>query len=330
MAERRTTRGTVVVAITVVAFGTVVAFVPSARLDAAGDAPDDECVQCHVATFDQGLAHRVIHTPFFERQCSACHVPEGAVVYPQGRVAPVSPITGSLVSQEAMWAKRQVMVSAASRATDHRIIFDDLEPDATYRFRVVVSDQAWRDARGGAASQWLGLRLAEVPDGDANSLVIPLPGIAAAGEVSGAATLSRLGESTLLIRWQTDRPLFGWLELETMESIFPQGGAGSEPVATAETHPPLRDPEEAAIDVCYSCHPAPSIGTSHPVRVYAQGGEIRIPDDLPTVRDGMITCVTCHDPHGADGKHLVRETIKTKLCVACHYRFRGTSTATMF
>jgi len=326
MAERRTTRGTVGVAMAVAVFAVVLAFVPPARLDAAGGVSDDACVQCHVATFDEGLTHRLIHAPFFDRQCSACHVPDGAMV----SVATATLITGSLVSQESLWTKRWVATSAAESDIDHRIILDALEPEGAYRFRVVVSDQAWRDGARGAASPWLGLRPGDVRDAADGTLTVPLPGLIEGGEASGTATLSRLGEATLLIRWQTDRPLFGWVELETMEPVFPQGGAGAEPAATAETHPPLRDPEEAAIDVCYSCHPAPTIGTSHPVRVYAAGNEIRIPDDLPTVRDGMITCVTCHDPHGADGKNLVRETIKTKLCVACHYRFRGTSTATMF
>lgn len=97
-----------------------------------------------------------------------------------------------------------------------------------------------------------------------------------------------------------------------------------------EEHPRLRDPEDVAIDVCFSCHPVRDLGTSHPVRIYSNGTDTRTPDDLPTVKGGMITCATCHGPHGAAGKQLVREEIKTKLCVACHFGFRGLSKSTTF
>ena len=90
----------------------------------------------------------------------------------------------------------------------------------------------------------------------------------------------------------------------------------------------MRDPEDLAISVCYQCHSESTLGTSHPVRLYG-GRDVRIPEELPTV-DGMLTCVTCHDPHGAPGKMLVRETIKTKLCVACHYKYKNSSPSTMF
>lgn len=96
------------------------------------------------------------------------------------------------------------------------------------------------------------------------------------------------------------------------------------------THPRLREPQELTIELCLSCHSNTNLGTSHPVRLYARRGNTIIPDELPTIEDGMMTCVTCHSPHGAPASQLVREIVKTKLCVTCHIRFKNSSPATMF
>ena len=79
----------------------------------------------------------------------------------------------------------------------------------------------------------------------------------------------------------------------------------------------LRDAESVGIYACYGCHPPKELGLSHPVGVYPKG-DIRIPDDLPTAKEGMITCVTCHFPHGSDKQHLTRKKVIQELCKACH------------
>jgi DmsE family decaheme c-type cytochrome len=38
------------------------------------------------------------------------------------------------------------------------------------------------------------------------------------------------------------------------------------------------------------------------------------------VREGGLSCVSCHDPHGSDG---VRQLAKTERCVSCHPSQRG-------
>jgi predicted CXXCH cytochrome family protein len=69
------------------------------------------------------------------------------------------------------------------------------------------------------------------------------------------------------------------------------------------------------IDVCGKCHP---LGASHPVGVRSNGISVRIPSGLPTIRGGMITCVTCHFPHGGDKRYFVRLEGTKDLCVSCH------------
>ncbi|MCP3177765.1 hypothetical protein MJO47_11680 [Desulfuromonas sp. KJ2020] len=102
------------------------------------------------------------------------------------------------------------------------------------------------------------------------------------------------------------------------------------PVGEAGLHARLREPQDLTIEVCLSCHSDTDLGASHPVRLYARRGSTIIPEELPTIEDGMMTCVTCHGPHGAPARQLVREIVKTKLCVTCHIRFKNSSPATMF
>lgn len=69
------------------------------------------------------------------------------------------------------------------------------------------------------------------------------------------------------------------------------------------------------IDVCYKCHPHDS---SHPVGVKAESPKIRTPEGLPTIEGGIITCVTCHTPHGGDRIHFNRFDFRKDLCMRCH------------
>jgi predicted CXXCH cytochrome family protein len=69
------------------------------------------------------------------------------------------------------------------------------------------------------------------------------------------------------------------------------------------------------IDICYKCHPHDS---SHPVGVKAESPKIRTPDGLPTIEDGIITCVTCHTPHGGDRVYFNRFDFRKDLCMRCH------------
>ncbi len=71
----------------------------------------------------------------------------------------------------------------------------------------------------------------------------------------------------------------------------------------------------STIEVCYTCHPQ---GASHPVGIRSRDSSVIIPDTLPTIEDGVITCVTCHDPHGSRKKFFVRLDYRKDLCIQCH------------
>ncbi len=79
-------------------------------------------------------------------------------------------------------------------------------------------------------------------------------------------------------------------------------------------HPKLDTPLHAAIEACYRCHPPDKLGKSHPVNLpLKRGMEAR---GVPLVSE-LVTCASCHDPHMANVRYLLRKK-ETDLCVSCH------------
>ncbi len=76
----------------------------------------------------------------------------------------------------------------------------------------------------------------------------------------------------------------------------------------------LRDARYTTIYVCTQCHRA---GISHPVGVRSTRADIEVPEDLPTIEGGVITCVTCHYPHGGDSPYFARFDFD-EICNRCH------------
>jgi hypothetical protein len=72
--------------------------------------------------------------------------------------------------------------------------------------------------------------------------------------------------------------------------------------------------KELTIDVCRRCHPIEAIGLTHPVGVAAKPTTM-VPDYFPTLRGGIMTCVTCHFAHGGKRQYFARsDTISCKTC----------------
>jgi predicted CXXCH cytochrome family protein len=76
----------------------------------------------------------------------------------------------------------------------------------------------------------------------------------------------------------------------------------------------LKSKKETGIDVCIGCH---FQGASHPVGMTAKGETI-IPKSLPTAEGGIMTCATCHAPHGTRFEYLARIDFSKELCTMCH------------
>jgi predicted CXXCH cytochrome family protein len=78
--------------------------------------------------------------------------------------------------------------------------------------------------------------------------------------------------------------------------------------------------KELTIDVCRRCHSADALGLTHPVGVAARP-TTKIPDYLPTLKGGILTCVTCHNAHGGGRKYFARKNMTGDTCILCHERY---------
>lgn len=289
-----------------------------------------ECIRCHVTIYEEGMKNKQMHSPFWEKQCVVCHLAEGAVWPEPSNGTARGAITGTAVNQNNLWRKLQKFSVEGGPQLDHVISIPFLNMNSAYRFRIVLSQQE-PDGKTGEydAGLWLGLLPDEMGEAknDGSHEIPPAESPALRDLVKNTAVF-RDGK-TVFISWQTTAPVWGWVELQALEGISLADDKPRDGKLQAVTkHPPLRSPEDLAIGSCYGCHPESSLGASHPVRLYG-GKDVTIPKELPTI-EGMLTCVTCHAPHGSIAKNLVRETVKTKLCVACHYKYKNSSPSTMF
>jgi len=75
------------------------------------------------------------------------------------------------------------------------------------------------------------------------------------------------------------------------------------------------DGKELTINACRRCHPTDALGLTHIVGVAAKPTTM-VPDYLPTLRGGIITCVTCHFAHGGGRQYFARSD--TISCNTCH------------
>ncbi len=71
----------------------------------------------------------------------------------------------------------------------------------------------------------------------------------------------------------------------------------------------------STIDVCLTCHKQDA---SHPVGVRSRNPKIKISEDLTTIEEGVLTCVTCHAPHGGEKVYFIRTIFPKNLCIKCH------------
>jgi len=134
--------------------------------------------------------------------------------------------------------------------------------------------------------------------------------------ITGKPELFRIEPSQIAILWETNTDSSSeveWQEVKKKETAELK----STPERKRAHGSGLRSAKVVGINVCYNCHPPKVLGLSHPVGVYAQG-KTKIPEDLPTAEGGMVTCATCHNPHGSNQEYLARKSVDKDLCKSCH------------
>ena len=91
---------------------------------------------------------------------------------------------------------------------------------------------------------------------------------------------------------------------------FDQGTRGALTAASVspETNVIVR-PVWETNDACLKCHPT-------------ERAQLSMPYHHP-LREGKISCVDCHDPHGGAGGNNLRTANVNQLCLGCHAQYRG-------
>ena len=118
---------------------------------------------------------------------------------------------------------------------------------------------------------------------------------------------------TYLLQLSSSRPATFYVGVPTNQSEERRRGIKE----NMADHPALSSDLITRSEACLKCHPDSEGKSSHPVNVFPPPG-MEIPAEYPTMADGMITCMTCHAPHGSDFEYRLLKRKKRDLCIGCH------------
>lgn len=178
--------------------------------------------------------------------------------------------------------------------TEHRVSLTGLQGDNKYYFRAVSKDIYGNEVKSKThkldTSKLFSKKESKTARGDdlpalSNARIFKLE----KGYVYSSISLNQLSTVRVTISEKSDA-------VEDRKHSFPSARYSS-------------------ITVCIECH---NQGASHPVNVRAKKKGIIIPDILPTIEKGLMTCVTCHNPHGSKNEYLARFKFNRDLCIKCH------------
>ncbi len=182
--------------------------------------------------------------------------------------------------------------------TEHRIKLTGLRANAVYHYRVISRDLF------GSASVSEDHTL-DTSRAFQKTVVLDNAPLASSGMEATLFKVSRSGEVALRVLNVTPSKTFVRIRELIIFKNQEKHGFG------------LKSAKELTINLCVECH-SRSLGITHPVGVQSRSENTSIPTNLPTIEDGMITCVTCHNPHGGKEKYFSRLPYKRDLCIECH------------
>ncbi|HET98474.1 MAG TPA: hypothetical protein ENN98_07265 [Desulfurivibrio alkaliphilus] len=193
---------------------------------------------------------------------------------------------------------------------DHRVVLYDLKPGASYLFAVESRDLFGRTQ----LSETLSFSTKKPSSRNRPPAVVrPDSPVAKPAFVSD---FQRVGEYYLL-RLSLSAPANVSLGVREFAggALRPAPGAG-EDGRVVDYHAGLNGKVENSMEVCLGCH-SKQLGASHPVNVLPPPGMI-VPREYPTLPDGRITCMSCHQFHGSDNPYRLVKPGQRELCVGCH------------
>ncbi|MBI3754387.1 MAG: hypothetical protein HY266_10180 [Deltaproteobacteria bacterium] len=188
----------------------------------------------------------------------------------------------------------EISVSEKIFANGHRITIAGLKPKKLYHYRVKS-----RDIFGntGVSPDFVLDTSAQVGSrGNDAEIDTMRP------QIKKVAFFKTHGTQDIFLKLSSDKPVKAYLTINEPAEID-KHGFGLVPARVSR------------IDACVKCH---AQGISHPVGIRSNGPKTKIPAELPTIEGGVITCVTCHYPHGGNKKYFARLDFERDLCLACH------------
>lgn len=179
-------------------------------------------------------------------------------------------------------------------ANGHKITIAGLKAGAKYHYRVVS-----RDIFGnvGESTDLILDTNAQIKKDHGEKIISSIK-----PQLKEASIFKINGTNDILLKLSTDKPVKAYLVVNEPSEID-KHGFGLVPASASR------------IDACIKCHLQ---GASHPVGLRSRSSKTRISPILPTIEGGMITCVTCHYPHGGDKKYFARMSFGRDLCIECH------------
>jgi predicted CXXCH cytochrome family protein len=96
--------------------------------------------------------------------------------------------------------------------------------------------------------------------------------------------------------------------LDVINDVMTPGRVGNVEKLVPETKA-MMQPRWQANDACLKCH-------------QTERGQMSLPYHHP-LREGKMSCVDCHDPHGGAGGNNLRMANTNQLCLSCHAQYRG-------
>jgi predicted CXXCH cytochrome family protein len=212
---------------------------------------------------------------------------------------------GSSVQKEDVWVKH------------HRVSVHGLIQGREYHFQVVSEDLYGNESRSADA-----LFSTSAPTAPSAAASWDADTETAAGRLAVRQTQLFLVGSDLGLYLETSRPARVHVEWIPKDALPLNAGPASTEAGISVRLDDLNTGQALTIDACsqHGCHPPDTLGISHPVGVPLRNN---MPStvDLPTLEGGIITCVTCHKPHGGDRNHFAQDNFSKKICLTCHTEF---------
>lgn len=189
----------------------------------------------------------------------------------------------------------------------HQVVLRDLKPGKNYQFQVEATDLFGRSTRAtpqsfSTAKPRPATRPADIPS---------------TAQVATTATFQRFGDDYLVDLSISQPAVVSIGAYEPTDKLTQnQLSAEGESARPDAFHAGLSDQITVSMHVCNDCHQR-QVTASHPVNVLPRPDMI-IPPEYPTLPDGRITCMTCHQVHGSDYPYRLIKRGQRELCVGCH------------